>query len=216
MVSSEATSIEQTCAQRLRDGADLMEVAISEHQITQLTEYLSLFEKWNKTYNLSAVREVTQMVDRHLLDSLSVVPYIDAENIIDVGTGGGLPGIPLAIMFPEKEFTLLDSNGKKTRFLFQVKTQLRLNNVHIENTRVESYRPESLFDGVISRAFSSLKDMTENCHHLLNPDGVFYAMKGIYPQHELSDLEKHYKVSASYSLKVPREEGQRHLLVLTH
>lgn len=200
---------------QLRNGAKKMGVAVSEVQIDQLIDYLILFDKWNKTYNLSAVREVSQMVDRHLLDSLSVVPYIDGENIIDVGTGGGLPGIPLSIMFPSKEFTLLDSNGKKTRFLFQVKTQLGLKNVQIENSRVESYRPESLFDGVISRAFSNLKDMTDNCQHLLKPNGVFYAMKGQYPQHELSDMEKHYKVSQSYSLRVPGEEGQRHLLVLS-
>lgn len=203
-------------AERLSKGAQQMGVAIDEQQISQLTDYLTLFKKWNKAYNLSAIREVSQMVDRHLLDSLSVVPYIEGKRVIDVGTGGGLPGIPLAIMFPDKHFTLLDSNGKKTRFLFQVKTELGLNNVHIENTRVESYKPEQLFDGVISRAFSSLKDMTDNCQHLLEPAGVFYAMKGVYPQHELSDLEKHYKVCATYVLKVPGEEGQRHLLVLSH
>lgn len=199
---------------QISSGIQEMGLTVSDNQIAKLTNYVTLFDKWNKAYNLSAIRSVPEMVSRHILDSLSVVPYIQTENIIDVGTGGGLPGIPLAIIFPEKNFTLLDSNGKKTRFLFQVKTQLQLDNVTIENTRVEKYRPEHKFGAVISRAFSNLKDMTDNCHHLLDRQGVFYAMKGIYPEHELSELEKHYKVSACYPLKVPGEEGQRHLLVL--
>lgn len=196
-------------------GAAEMGVTLDERQTSQLMNYIQLFNKWNKTYNLSAIRDLPSQVDRHLLDSLSVVPYIDAERIIDVGTGGGLPGIPLAIMFPEKSFTLLDSAGKKTRFLFQVKTQLGLDNVQVENRRVESFKPEPLFDAVISRAFASLKDMTDGCHHLLAEDGVFYAMKGLYPTDELSELEKNYKVSASYPLQIPREDGARHLLVIT-
>jgi 16S rRNA (guanine527-N7)-methyltransferase len=181
----------------------------------QMLAYIELFHKWNQAYNLSAIRDIESQVDRHLLDSLSVAPYIDAEQLIDVGTGGGLPGIPLAILYPHKRFTLLDSNGKKARFLFQVKTQLRLDNVQIQNCRVEAFRPQQRFDAVISRAFASLKDMTDGCRHLLSDNGVFYAMKGIYPTDELSALEKNYKVSQSYPLQIPREEGERHLLVLT-
>jgi 16S rRNA (guanine527-N7)-methyltransferase len=192
-----------------------MDINLTDLQVSLLLDYIQLFHKWNKTYNLSAIRDIESQVDRHLLDSLSVVPYIEADNVIDVGTGGGLPGIPLAIMFPEKKFTLLDSAGKKTRFLFQVKTQLKLDNVQVENRRVESFQPECLFDAVISRAFASLKDMTDNCQHLLANDGVFYAMKGIYPTDELSEVEKNYKVSDSYPLQIPREDGERHLLVLT-
>lgn len=192
-----------------------MDINLTDLQVSLLLDYIQLFHKWNKTYNLSAIRDIESQVDRHLLDSLSVVPYIEADNVIDVGTGGGLPGIPLAIMFPEKKFTLLDSAGKKTRFLFQVKTQLKLDNVQVENRRVESFQPERLFDAVISRAFASLKDMTDNCQHLLANDGVFYAMKGIYPTDELSEVEKNYKVSDSYPLQIPREDGERHLLVLT-
>ncbi|MGH1373052.1 MAG: 16S rRNA (guanine(527)-N(7))-methyltransferase RsmG [Cellvibrionaceae bacterium] len=192
-----------------------MGVALSDLQAAQLLDYIQLFHKWNKTYNLSAIRDIESQVDRHLLDSLSVVPYIEADHMIDVGTGGGLPGIPLAIMFPQKNFTLLDSAGKKTRFLFQVKTQLKLDNVQVENRRVESFQPERLFDAVISRAFASLKDMTDGCQHLLADGGVFYAMKGIYPTDELSEVEKNYKVSDSYPLQIPREDGERHLLVLT-
>lgn len=200
---------------RLVSGAEKMDVNLSAAQASLLIDYIELFHKWNKTYNLSAIRDIESQVDRHLLDSLSVVPYIEADHLIDVGTGGGLPGIPLAIMFPEKNFTLLDSAGKKTRFLFQVKTLLKLDNVQVENRRVESFQPERLFDAVISRAFASLKDMTDGCQHLLADGGVFYAMKGIYPTDELSEVEKNYKVSDSYPLQIPREDGERHLLVLT-
>ncbi len=200
---------------RLMSGAEKMDVNLSGAQASLLIDYIELFHKWNKTYNLSAIRDIESQVDRHLLDSLSVVPYIEADHLIDVGTGGGLPGIPLAIMFPEKNFTLLDSAGKKTRFLFQVKTLLKLDNVQVENRRVESFQPERLFDAVISRAFASLKDMTDGCQHLLADGGVFYAMKGIYPTDELSEVEKNYKVSDSYPLQIPREDGERHLLVLT-
>lgn len=200
---------------RLLSGAAAMGVTLSEEQAVKMIGYLELFHKWNQAYNLSAIRDLEAQLDRHLLDSLSVAPYIDADKVIDVGTGGGLPGIPLAILFPQKRFTLLDSNGKKTRFLFQVKTQLQLDNVEVQNRRVEAFQPEQRFDAVISRAFASLKDMTDGCRHLLNDNGVFYAMKGLYPTDELSALEKNYKVSQSYPLQVPREEGERHLLVLT-
>lgn len=192
-----------------------MAVTLTTEQQHVLVHYVRLFEKWNKAYNLSAVRDIEQMVDRHLLDSLSVVPWITATHLIDVGTGGGLPGIPLAIAFPDKQWTLLDSNGKKTRFLTEVKHRLNLHNVTVINSRVEKFQPEIPFDGVTSRAFASLKDMVENCDHLLSPDGEFYAMKGLYPEDELSELEKNYKVSAVHSLRVPREPGQRHLLVIT-
>ena len=207
-------------APRLRKGAAAMGIDLSEQQQLQLLQYLGLFIKWNRAYNLSAVRDPVEMVSRHLLDSLSVVPHVDAglapdARMIDVGSGGGLPGIPLAIMFPQRQFTLLDSNGKKTRFLFQVKTALGLDNLTVEHRRVESFQPPTLFDGVISRAFASLEDMVVGCKHLLSPQAKFWAMKGIYPQDELSALEKHYKVIDSFDLRVPDCDGQRHLLVLT-
>lgn len=200
---------------RLLEGAAAMGVTMTPAQAEKMLAYIELFHKWNQAYNLSAIRDMASQVDRHLLDSLSVAPYIEAESLIDVGTGGGLPGIPLAILFPHKRFTLLDSNGKKTRFLFQVKTQLQLDNVQVQNCRVEAFRPEQGFDAVISRAFASLRDMTDGCRHLLHDNGVFYAMKGLYPTDELSALEKNYKVSATHPLQVPREEGERHMLVLT-
>ncbi|WP_435783970.1 16S rRNA (guanine(527)-N(7))-methyltransferase RsmG [Cellvibrio sp.] len=197
-----------------------MSVALDDGQIEKLLAYVREFEKWNKAYNLSAVRDIRQMVARHLLDSLSVVPWFQGEKkfsaarVIDVGTGGGLPGIPLAIMFPEKQFTLLDSNGKKTRFLFHVKTLLGLTNVTVENRRVEEFQPEQKFDAVISRAFASLQDMTDGCAHMLAPGGIFLAMKGIFPQDELAPIAEKIKLLESVKLLVAETDGERHLLVL--
>lgn len=212
--------LQQKLQQQLIDGADQLSVSLDETQLKNLLAYLKEFDKWNKAYNLSAIRNIEQMVARHILDSLSVVPYFaqpvyeHCKNIIDVGTGGGLPGIPLAIMFPEKRFTLLDSNGKKTRFLFHVKNLLNLNNVVVENQRVEQFQPAEKFQIVISRAFASLEDMTEGCAHLLKNDGVFMAMKGLYPADELLPLAGKVELVASYPLKVPETEGERHLLIL--
>ena len=216
------------CEKALRDGVAKMNIVISDKKIQLLMAYLSEFVKWNKAYNLSSIRDPLVMVEKHLLDSLVLVPFLEKEikktidkqqplieRIIDVGTGGGLPGIPLAIIFPEIDFTLLDSNGKKTRFLFQVKTQLALKNVTIENTRVESYQPEKCFSIVMSRAFASLQDMVVGSGHLLLEGGRFWAMKGVYPENELRDCEKHAIVDAFYPLTVPNMDGERHLLVLT-
>jgi len=206
-------------AQLLR-GAIEMSVTLNESQIEKLLAYVREFEKWNKAYNLSAVRDIRQMVARHLLDSLSVVPWFNgnkkfsATRVIDVGTGGGLPGIPLAIMFPEKQFTLLDSNGKKTRFLFHVKTLLGLTNVRVENRRVEEFQPEQKFNAVISRAFASLQDMTEGCAHLLEDGGIFLAMKGLFPQDELAPIADKIDLIESVKLLVAETDGERHLLIL--
>jgi 16S rRNA (guanine527-N7)-methyltransferase len=206
-------------AQLLR-GAIEMSVTLNESQIEKLLAYVREFEKWNKAYNLSAVRDIRQMVARHLLDSLSVVPWFNgdkkfsATRVIDVGTGGGLPGIPLAIMFPEKKFTLLDSNGKKTRFLFHVKTLLGLTNVRVENRRVEEFQPEQKFNAVVSRAFASLQDMTEGCAHLLEDGGIFLAMKGLFPQDELAPIADKIDLIESVKLLVAETDGERHLLIL--
>jgi 16S rRNA (guanine527-N7)-methyltransferase len=213
------TELEKDIRQILVKGAEQMSVALSETQIENLLAYIREFDKWNKAYNLSAIRDIRQMVARHLLDSLSVVPYFLAskhstEKVIDVGTGGGLPGIPLAIMFPEKKFTLLDSAGKKTRFLFHVKTLLKLDNISVENRRVEEFQPEQKFNAVISRAFASLQDMTDGCIHLLENGGVFLAMKGIYPQDELAPIAEKIELLESIKLNVAETDGERHLLVL--
>ncbi len=199
---------------QLLTGAQGLGVKLNDTQTELLLDYLFEFAKWNRAYNLSAVRDIEQMLGRHLLDSLAVVPHIAGDRLIDVGTGGGLPGMVLAICYPQKKLTLLDSNGKKTRFLFHVKTQLGLANVSVENCRVETLQPPALFDGVISRAFASLADMTRWCRHLLADGGMFYAMKGQFPEAELEQVSADYSLYQSLELSVPGEEGERHLLLL--
>ena len=199
----------------LREGLQQLSLTISDQQISQLLDYMSLLEKWNSAYNLTSIREPEKMLHVHLLDSLSIAPFVKGERIIDVGTGPGLPGIPLAIVYPERQFTLMDSNGKKTRFLFQVRNVLGLKNVTEIQSRVENYKPETPFDGVTSRAFTSLQQMVEKCAHLVGESGRFYAMKGQYPTEELSALPKHYNVVASHRLQVPGVDGERHLIEIT-
>lgn len=204
-----------TSEQQLRTGANELGIAVTDAEYTALLGYLSLLQKWNKAYNLTAIRDEPGMVALHLLDSLAVHPAVkSANNIIDVGTGPGLPGMVLAIMNPEKRFTLLDSNGKKTRFMFQAKTSLGLDNVTIINDRVEAYHPPQPFDMVISRAFASLADMTSWCQHLRADKGCFLAMKGQYPQQEIDDLKGRFEVSQVTELRVPGVDGERHLLRL--
>lgn len=201
--------------QQLHHGAQTLGIELTAEQLTALMDYLNLLQKWNKAYNLTAIRDPERMVALHLLDSLVVHQAIQtANNLIDVGTGPGLPGIILAIMNPDKRFTLLDSNGKKTRFLFQVKTELKLTNVTIVNDRVEAYHPAEPFDMIVSRAFASLADMTRWCQHLRAADGCFLAMKGQFPQDELDAISDDYELLASQALQVPDVEGQRHLLTL--
>lgn len=200
---------------RIAQGAALMNIALSDAQCTALHEYLALLQKWNKAYNLTAIRDPQRMVALHLLDSLALHPYVqDQQRVIDVGTGAGLPGIVLAIMNPSIDFTLLDSNGKKTRFLFQAKTALKLNNVTIVNERVEAYHPPQPFDMIISRAFASLADMTFWCQHLRSTDGCFLAMKGQYPTEEIAAIAEHFTVLDAHALEIPSVEGERHLLRL--
>ncbi len=200
---------------RLTEAARSMAVDLDERQQDLLLEYLALFARWNAAYNLSAVRDPAQMLERHIIDSLSVVNLCGTGDLIDVGSGGGLPGIPLAIMHPERRVTLLDSNGKKTRFLFQVATTLPLPNVTVVNERVEAFRPEQPFAAVVSRAFASIEDMVCGSEHLLAPGGRFYAMKGKLPEDELSALPKGIKVEQVHPLSVPGCDADRHLIVLS-
>src|SRR6218665_3622132 len=203
-------------AEELSRGAAELGVDLSEQQHSQLLGYLALLIKWNKAYNLTAVRDPDEMVSRHLLDSLSVVPYVaeGGDTWLDVGSGGGMPGIPLAILFPERRFTLLDSNGKKTRFLTQVKLELKLANLEVIHSRVEAFTPAVPFTGICSRAFSSLQDFSSWTRHLGDTDTRWLAMKGVHPDDELQALPDHFKLAATHVLKVPGCQGQRHLLIL--
>ena len=192
-----------------------MGVALQAGQRQQLLAYLELLQRWNRTYNLTAVRDPAQMVTRHLLDSLAIVPHLSGDLLLDAGTGGGLPGVPLAIMFAQREFHLLDSNGKKTRFLFQVKTALGLDNMTVHQARVEAFQHAPAFDTVLSRAFASLQDMVSGCGHLLAPGGHFLAMKGAFPEGELAAVARQCQVEAIHALAVPGMDEQRHLVDMT-
>jgi 16S rRNA (guanine527-N7)-methyltransferase len=203
-------------AEELAQGARELGVEVSALQQEQLLAYLALLIKWNKAYNLTAVRDPDEMVSRHLLDSLSVQPFVlDAgDNWLDVGSGGGMPGIPLAILFPERQFTLLDSNGKKTRFLTQVKLELKLTNLEVIHSRVEAFKPQQAFSGIVSRAFSSLEDFANWTRHLGDGQSQWLAMKGVHPDDELQALPADFRLAATHVLKVPGCQGQRHLLIL--
>ena len=190
-------------------------IQVSEQQKDQLIELVNLLNKWNKAYNLTSVRDPQEMLVKHILDSLVVSPYLQGDRFIDVGTGPGLPGLPLAIINPDKQFVLLDSLGKRVSFIRNAVLKLRLTNVTPVLSRVEEYQLEEKFDGVLSRAFASLKDMTEWCHHLLSSDGLFYALKGIYHQEEVQNLNDIFTVEKVVSLDVPTLVGERHLVLLT-
>ncbi|MDU2941173.1 MAG: 16S rRNA (guanine(527)-N(7))-methyltransferase RsmG [Enterobacteriaceae bacterium] len=198
---------------RLLDKAG---ISLSDHQKNQLVAYVDMLHKWNKAYNLTSVRDPNEMLVRHILDSVVVAPYLEGTRFIDVGTGPGLPGIPLSIVRPEAQFTLLDSLGKRVRFLRQVQHELKLDNVQPVQSRVEDFPAEPPFDGVISRAFASLTDMVQWCHHLPGEKGRFYALKGQLPDDEISQLPVEFSVESVIKLRVPELEGERHLVLLTH
>lgn len=196
---------------RLLDEAG---ISLTDHQKNQLVAYVGLLDKWNKAYNLTSVRDPNEMLVRHILDSIIVAPYLQGSRFIDVGTGPGLPGIPLAIVCPESHFTLLDSLGKRVRFLRQVQHELKLDNVTPVQSRVEAVPAEPPFDGVISRAFASLNDMVSWCHHLPAANGHFYALKGLAQKEEMESLPEGYDIVEVIELHVPRLEGERHLVVI--
>ena len=189
-------------------------LSITEQQQQQLVKLVLLLDKWNKAYNLTSVRDPQEMLVKHILDSIVVSPYLHGNRFIDVGTGPGLPGLPLAIVNPEKHFVLLDSLGKRISFIRNAVLELGLTNVEPVLSRVEDYHPDHQFDGVLSRAFASLKDMTELCHHLPKSDGLFYALKGLYHEEEVKELNPQFKVKNVIKLEVPELTGERHLVIL--
>lgn len=197
----------------LQRGLAQLELALPAGAVQQLLDYLALLHKWNRAYNLTAV-DPALSVSRHLLDSLAVLPHLRGERFADVGTGAGLPGIPLAIALPHCRFELFDSNGKKIRFVTQAIAELGLDNARATQCRIEQQPALPGYDGVLARAFATLADMAELCGHLLAPGGALLALKGVYPAAELSVLPKGYKVDACHPLRVPGEDGQRHLAVI--
>jgi 16S rRNA (guanine527-N7)-methyltransferase len=201
-------------AEELTVGARELGIELNESQHSQLLAYLALLIKWNKAYNLTAVRNPDEMVSRHLLDSLSIMSFIDGERWLDVGSGGGMPGIPMAILFPGKKITVLDSNGKKTRFLTQVKLELKLDNLEVIHSRAEAFTPQRPFEGIISRAFSSLEDFTQWTRHMGDAGTRWLAMKGLHPADELVALPADFRLDSAQALAVPGCQGQRHLLIL--
>jgi len=178
----------EACRKILISGIASLNLNVTDEQIDQLLAFIKLIEKWNKAYNLTAIRGREEMARLHILDSLAILPHIEGERIIDIGTGAGLPGIPLAICLPGIGFTLLDSNAKKTRFVQQVVLELKLKNVAVLHSRVENYHPEQPYDAVLARAFAGLSDIVKLTAHLLSKDGVLLAMKGQNLEAELAEI----------------------------
>lgn len=184
-------------------------LSINCQQIDQLINYVEMLNKWNKAYNLTAVRDPNEMLIKHIMDSLVVSPYLVGSTFIDVGTGPGLPGIPLAIINPDKQFDLVDSLGKRIRFLKQVQFELKLENIQPIQSRIEEYN-EKKFDGVISRAFASLQDMLTWCKHLPNEQGSFYALKGS----DLDPIPEGFTLKQDIKLTIPELNAERRLMII--
>ena len=206
--------MQESLLDKLAEGLAALSLDLSDHVQHQLIDFLHLLVKWNRAYNLTAVRQPEQMVTRHLLDSLVIGPYIQGPRILDVGTGAGLPGIPLALAYPNCQFTLLDSSGKKIRFVTQAVAELGLVNVDVVQSRVEAYQPASRFDTVTARAYSSIEELVKQTAHLLADGGQYLIMKGAYPVAEVEAMPAGYHLEAIHQLQVPRLDAERHLLVV--
>lgn len=198
----------------LDNGLAALGIEADNQQRELWLAYVALLAKWNKTYNLTAVRDPREMVSRHILDSLSVASHIQGQHLLDVGAGAGIPSIPLAILWPTRRITALDSNGKKTRFMEQVKNELELANFTVVQSRVEDFKAELLYDGILSRAYASLGDFVDSSQHLLAGGGTFWAMKAVIAAGELSEVIKPYKVSTCLPLHVPGCVAERHLIAI--
>lgn len=198
----------------INKGLVSLDLNFAATQQEQLAQYLMLLDKWNKVYNLTAIRDLIRMVATHVLDSLSVVSFLSGKAVLDLGTGAGLPGIPIAIAKPQCEVTLLDSNHKKAAFLRQAIADLGLANAEVVCERVESWIPPRKFDFVISRAFSDLGDFISLSSRLLAENGVIAAMKGLYPFEELERIPVGFRVRAVEPLRVPGLKAERHLVLI--
>lgn len=198
---------------QLEQGCARLQLSLTEGQKQQLVAYVLLLNKWNKVYNLTSVRDPQEMMQRHILDSLALMPYLDAKSMLDVGTGAGLPGIPLAIALPQMQVTLLDSNSKKTRFLQQVKAELKLTNVTVVHGRVEQAALPK-FAVVTARAFATIAQIIDLAGRHCDDSGSLVLMKGLYPEQELQQIGSGFKLQDVVSLDVPGCDAERHLVRL--
>jgi 16S rRNA (guanine527-N7)-methyltransferase len=206
---------EQSLAARLRAGLNDLGGPNADPALTQrLLDYLALLRRWNRTYNLTAVRDPAEMITRHLLDSLSVLPWVPGQRLLDAGTGAGLPGVPLAIARPNLDVTLLDSSGKKVRFLSHVRRELVLQNAHPVQARLEEYDPPNGFDAIICRALAGLASFAGAVRHLAGTARLL-AMKGRYPANELAELPDWAHVQSIEKLSIPGLQEDRHLVIMS-
>ena len=203
-----------SAADQLKRGLIALGLTLDRDTQQRLLDYIALIEKWNRVYNLTAIREPEKMVSRHLLDSLAVAPHLHAKRLLDVGSGAGLPGIPLALAKPDTHVTLLDSNHKKAAFLNQAVIELKLKNADVCSERVESWQKQNRFDVIISRAFSDMGEFVRITRHLLAPGGMFAAMKGLHPYEEIDKLPPGCKVQQVLPLAIPGLEGARYLVLI--
>jgi 16S rRNA (guanine527-N7)-methyltransferase len=201
-------------AAQLAEGVAQLHLELPPRAESRLLDYLALLQKWNRTYNLTAVREAPRMVSHHLLDCLAIVPHVTASTVLDVGSGAGLPGIPLALAAPRIQVTLLESSHKKAAFLQQAKAELKLDNVAVACERAETWQPGREFEMVISRAFSDLAEFVAAAGRHVAPGGLLAAMKGVYPDEEIARLPQGWRLRAATPLTVPGLDAQRHLLML--
>jgi 16S rRNA (guanine527-N7)-methyltransferase len=198
----------------LAQGADELGLAIGASVLEKLAAYAALLEKWNRTYNLTAIRDPRKTMTHHMLDSLAVLPHLPAGNAADIGSGGGLPGIPIAITQPARSLMLNDANAKKAAFLKQATIELALQNANVHEGRVEQWQPQRGFDVVITRGFSDLAAFAAACRHLLVPGGLLFAMKGAYPRDELAALPADVEAREVAPLRVPFLDAERHLVCM--
>lgn len=200
---------------RLISGLKELNLELDDRKLDQLVQYVGLLGKWNRIYNLTAIRDTEQMLTHHLLDSLTVIPWVShCKHLLDVGSGGGLPGLIIAIVCPDMAVEMIDIVSKKTAFIRQVAIEMGLNNVKVHTGRVEELSTDSPFDGIISRAFSCIPDFVALTSHLLSEKGRYYAMKGLIPEDEISNLDRQWKTAGIVSLAVPQLDAQRHLVIM--
>ena len=200
--------------ERLAAGIQALQLTIAAEAQRRMLDYLAMVAKWNKAYNLTAIREPDRMLTHHVLDALSILPHVRGSHILDVGSGAGVPGIPLALARPDWQITLLDSSHKKTAFLRQAVIELKLDNVHVVCVRVENWAPSQQFDTVISRAFSDIPEYLSLAGKFCMKTGLVIAMKGIYPHEELEQLPQAFRLCNVIRLQVPGIDAQRHAALL--